>query len=104
MASTGDYTTWFVGDYHHPLNPYQPTSIVGWDRGVFNGPGENLVPGGLGSNMLTFGVVKTALAQSFHKWELQVARGTSFTEGSFDENITYKWGNYVLLMAWIARG
>ena len=35
----GDYTTWFTGDYFlaHSRETYQPTSIMRWDRGIFNG-------------------------------------------------------------------
>ena len=28
LVSTGDYTTWFDGDYHNPLGmPHQPSSV-----------------------------------------------------------------------------
>ena len=39
LIAIGDYTTWFTGDYDgpHSREAYQPTSIMRWDRGIFNG-------------------------------------------------------------------
>ena len=46
LRKRGFDPTWFTGDYDgpHSRETYQPTSIMRWDRGIFNGSYAFIVP------------------------------------------------------------